>query len=451
MTDFISDNMTILRLECYQDTRRWFKILIITLQSLNSMVFLACGLNHKTAPIEIREKVALANEDTSRSFLRQFLAHPQIHEATVLSTCNRTEVYCDTQDTDIISQCLADIHGLPSQELAQHLYQFEDSAGISHAMRVAAGLDSMMLGEPQILGQMKKAFKLAESVGSIGQQLRPIFHHVFSASKRIRSHTGIGVNPVSVSYAAYQLIKRLYPSLAHASVLVIGSGETAKLLLNYLQSEGIENFYISSRTPENAAKLASKVNGTSLAINEIPLHLAKADIVITATACPFPFITKTLVEKSLVERNQKPMFLLDLSVPRDIEDEVNALDNVMLYNIDNIQTIVDEGLNERQQAVQHAEQIIAGEIEAYIRWHRTLKAKQIICQYREHANSVGDDEVARALKFLEQGDNSFEDVLNELKRRLVNKLAHRPTVGLKRAASDNQEDLLSLSAYLFDE
>ncbi len=415
------------------------------------MVFVACGLNHKTAPIHIREKIALANEEKSKLFLHEFIQHATINEATILSTCNRTEVYCDTSDVNSVSEYFATTHQLSIDEILPYLYQYAESAGISHAMRVASGLDSMMVGEPQILGQMKKAYRLAESEGGIGQSLRPIFHHIFSASKRIRSQTNIGASPVSVSYAALQLLKKLCPKLANTSILLIGSGETANLLLHYLKDEGISNFYIASRTLDNAARLAQKVNGQSLSINEIAQFLPKADIVITATACPFPFITEQLMKETLKKRHHEPMFLLDLSMPRDIEDSVLNLENVMLYNIDNIQTIVDAGLSERQQAITGAEQIIAGEIEAYIRWHRSLKAKEILCQYRQYAHKTGDNELKHALKLCSNGEYTFEEVLNIFKNRLVNKLAHRPTVGLKRVAADNQNDLLSLSSYLFEE
>lgn len=415
------------------------------------MVFLALGLSHKTAPIDVREKIAQPNDQKSKSLLEKFINLPYVNEAALLSTCNRTEVYCDTSDRDAIMPWLAEHHQLEKHYLHKHLYHFENFDAIKHAMRVASGLDSMMLGEPQIFGQMKSAFKLAEDVGSIGPTLRPIFHHIFSASKRIRSNTAIGVNPVSIAYASVNLIKGLFSNFKALNVLLIGSGQTSQLLATYLKREGVTEFYVASRTQDNANALADTLNGHGLSLTEIPNQMTHADIIISATACPLPFITKTLVENALKSRNQKPIFLLDLSVPRDIENEVKQLPNTHLYNIDDIQFLVDEGLNERQDAARHAEQIIDCELDDYIRWHRSLKAKEIICRYRQRATLMGDAEVKRSLARHQLGDVTIEEAMHELKHRLINKLAHKPTVGLKRAASDNQHDILTLFSYLFDE
>jgi glutamyl-tRNA reductase len=415
------------------------------------MVFLALGISHKTAPIEVREKIAQANNEKSKSLLQQFIAEPFVSEAAVLSTCNRTELYCDTSDREAIVPWLAKHHQLQPKDLSHHFYHFENFDAIKHGMRVASGLDSMMLGEPQILGQMKNAFKLAENIGSIGPTLRPIFHHIFSASKRIRSNTAIGVNPVSVAYAAVNLIKTLFTSLNHLNVLLIGSGQTSQLLASYLKREGVNDFFVASRTADNANTLANNINGTSLSLAEIPTQMAHADIIVSATACPLPFITKSLVENALTKRGDKPMFFLDLSVPRDIEVEVQQLPNTYLYNIDDIQTLVNDGINERQDAAKHAEQIIDCELDDYIRWHRSLRAKGIICKYRSKAHEMGDKEIKRTLSRIKHGELEVEDAMKELTNRLINKLAHKPTVGLKRAASDSEQDILTLFSYLFDD
>ena len=415
------------------------------------MVFLACGLNHKTAPVNVREKVAAGNDDKQHLLLKSLMVKPEVKEAAILSTCNRTEIYCEAASQDIIIPWLAENHALKTDFLSKHIYAHQADDAVKHAMRVASGLDSMILGETQILGQMKKTFNLAEAYGSIGPTLRPIFHHVFSACKRIRSNTAIGLSPVSVAYASVNLIKRIFKDLKTLNVLLIGSGETSQLLAKYLYKENVQQFYIASRTLENAKKLASTLDGHSLTIGDIPNYIAKADIVVSATACPLPFISKTLMGKALKQRRQAPIVRLDLSVPRDIEEEVHELANAYLYNIDDMQGLVNEGLSIRQDAANHAEQIIECELDDYIRWHRSLRAKETLCQYRDKMNLIGDDEVERVLTQVQAHKLNPEDALRELKRRLVNKLAHKPTVGLKRAASDNRQDILSIASYLFEE
>ncbi len=416
------------------------------------MIFLACGINHKTAPIAVREQISAANDEHNEKLLKRIMSLNGISEAAILSTCNRTELYCVTKESDIIIPWLAKEHLLDPDKTQTYFYQHKDNNGIRHAMRVACGLDSMMLGEPQILGQMKKAFKLAENMGTIGPTLRPIFHHIFSASKRIRTRTGIGVNPVSVAYACVNLIKRIFPGgIENKSAFLIGSGETSQLVAKYLTQAGIKSFFVASRTLENAAELAKDINGQPFTIGEIPEVLPNADIVISATACPLPFISRGLVERSMNQRSQQPMFLLDLAMPRDIEQDVHELDNVYLYNIDDMQDLVDEGMTERASAADHAEQIIDYELDEYLRWHRSLRAKDIIIDYRNKANDIAEAELSRTLKRLNSGSITTAEALEELKYRLVNKLVHKPSVGLKRAAIDDRDDILALTSYLLKE
>lgn len=413
------------------------------------MIFLACGINHKTAPIAVREQISAANDEHNEKLLKRIMSLDGVSEAALLSTCNRTELYCVTKESDIIIPWLAKEHLLSSDKTNNYFYKHKDNKGIRHAMRVACGLDSMMLGEPQILGQMKKAFKLAETVGAIGPTLRPIFHHIFSASKRIRTRTGIGVNPVSVAYACVNLIKKIFPDgLENKSAFLIGSGETSQLVAKYLTQAGIKSFFVASRTLSNATVLAREVNGKPFTIGEIPEVLPHADVVISATACPLPFISRGLVERSMAQRAQQPMFLLDLAMPRDIEQDVHELENVYLYNIDDMQDLVDEGMSERASAADHAEQIIDYELDEYLRWHRSLRAKDTIINYRELANTQAEAELARSLKRLNSGTITASKALEELKYRLVNKLVHKPSVGLKRAAIDERDDILALTFYL---
>jgi glutamyl-tRNA reductase len=413
------------------------------------MTFLACGINHKTAPIEVREKISAANDEHNAQLLSRIMALEEVSEAAILSTCNRTELYCVTQKSASLVPWLANEHNIGVNHASNYFYEHKENHGIRHAMRVACGLDSMMLGEPQILGQMKKAFHVAETAGTIGPTLRPIFHHVFSASKRIRTRTGIGINPVSVAYASVNLIKKIFSNdIIDKTVFLIGSGETSQLVAKYLQQAGTQSFFIASRTIENATELSNQIHGTPLTIGEIPDVLPQADIIISATACPLPFISKGLVKRAMAERAQQPMFLLDLAIPRDIEQDVHELDNVHLYNVDDMQNLVDEGLSERTCAADHAEQIIDYEMDEYIRWHRSLRAKDTIIRYREHTETLAEKELQRAIMRLKAGHTSTEEILQEFKHRLVNKLIHKPSTGLKRAAIDDREDVLALISYL---
>lgn len=412
------------------------------------MVFVACGLNHKTAPINVREKVALAPA-MQDSLLSSLLNLPAVNEAAILSTCNRTEIYCDTDDPQVLAGWLAHEHQVSQELLSPCLYIHEGHQGIKHTLRVASGLDSMMIGEPQILGQMKQAYQQACRLGTVKTQLRPVFEYIFSASKRIRTRSGIGANPVSIAYAAVQLIGQLFSDYSSLNVFLIGSGETASLVAKYLHQQGVHRFMIASRTLDNAQKLANTFGGTTLSIGDIPEYLSHADVVISATACPLPFINKSLVEHAMKQRNQAPMFFLDLAVPRDIENNVNELEQVHLYNVDDLQIMIEKGMNERRHAALQAEQLIDSELDNYIRWHRSLRAKDVICDYRTQMQHLAQQELQRALKKLSAGQ-SQQNVLNEFSERLVNKLTHNPTAGLRQIAWDGREDLLTLAQYLFN-
>lgn len=411
------------------------------------MVFVACGLNHKTAPISMREKVALPPA-MHESLLNNLFNVPTVNEAAILSTCNRTEIYCYTENPAILPQWLAQEHQLSVDDLTPFLYLHEGYEGVKHTLRVASGLDSMMIGEPQILGQMKQAYQQACRLGTVKSQLRPIFEYVFSASKRVRTHSGIGTNPISIAYAAVQLIKQRFPQYHNLNVFLIGSGEMASLVAKYLHQLGVHRFMIASRTLENAQKLAENVNGTILSIGDIPQYLTQADVVVSATACPLPFINKNLVQHALNQRNNAPMFFLDLAVPRDIEANVQELDQVDLYNVDDLQTMVEQGMNGRRNAALHAEQLIESELDNYIRWHRSLRAQEIVCNYRSHMQNLAQDELQRAIQKLNIGQDKHQ-VLHEFSERLTNKLLHQPTVGLTQLAGDDREDLLTLMHYLF--
>jgi glutamyl-tRNA reductase len=412
------------------------------------MVFVACGLNHKTAPINVREKVASAPA-TQDILLNSLVKLPAVNEAAILSTCNRTEIYCDTEDPELLAHWLAQEHQLPKDSLSPFFYLHEGHQGIKHTLRVASGLDSMMIGEPQILGQMKQAYQHACRLGTVKTQLRPVFEYIFSASKRIRTRSGIGTNPISIAYAAVQLIGQSFINYNSLNIFLIGSGETATLVAKYLHEQGAHHFMVASRTLDNAQKLASTFNGKALSIGDIPQYLSHADVVISATACPLPFINKSLVEHALQQRNHQPMFFLDLAVPRDIESNVGELEQVHLYNVDDLQLMIKQGMDNRRNAATQAEQLIEHELNNYILWHRSLKAKSVICDYRTKMQKLAQDELQRTLKKLSSGQDHGQ-ALTEFSERLINKLTHYPTTGLRQMAWDDRADLLSLAQYLFN-
>ena len=412
------------------------------------MVFVACGLNHKTAPLDVREKMARPTE-VQDTLLNNLVGLSAVNEAAILSTCNRTEIYCDTEDPDSIIPWLAHQHQLPTEMLAPYLYIHHGHQGVRHTLRVASGLDSMMIGEPQILGQMKQAYQQACRVGTIKHNLRHVFQYVFGASKRVRNRSGIGNNPVSIAFAAVQLIGQIFSDFKSLNVFLIGSGETASLVAKYLHKEGVKHIMIASRTHDNASQLATSIQGEALSIGDIPQYLSEADVVISATACPLPFINKSLVEHALSQRAFAPMFFLDLAVPRDIEANVGELDGVHLYNIDDLQTMINKGMDERRTAALQAEQMIESELDNYIRLQRSLNAKEIICDYRHQMQNLAQHELQRAMQKLSTGKCQYS-VLTEFSERLVNKLTHAPTVGFRRAAWDNREELFELAQYLFN-
>ncbi len=412
------------------------------------MVFVACGLNHKTAPITVREKVA-AVPATQDLLLNNLISLPAVNEAAILSTCNRTEIYCYTEEPAVLIDWLAHEHQLSKESLSPFLYLHQGEQGVKHTLRVASGLDSMMLGEPQILGQMKQAYQHACTLGTAKTQLRSVFEYIFSASKRIRTRSGIGSNPISIAYAAVQLINQTFTDNTPLNIFLIGSGETATLVTKYLHEQGNHHFMVASRTLANAQKLAQNFGGKALSIGDIPQHLAHADVVISATACPLPFINKSLVKHALLQRKQKPMFFLDLAVPRDIENNVGELAAVSLYNVDDLNLLIAKGMDERRHAASQAEHLIEHELTNYILWHRSLKAKKVICNYREQMHSLAQKEVERTLKKMAQGQDQ-QQLLHEFSERLINKLTHYPTTGLRQIAVDDREDLLSLASYLFN-
>ena len=410
-------------------------------------MFVACGLNHITAPLQMRETIAVNDYG---QWLQKFINNSSVAEAIIVSTCNRTEIYCEIEDPKELLSLVAQTYNLSIEAIKPYFYQYHDYHGIHPLLRVACGLDSMMLGEPQILGQIKNAYQQGCEHHSVQQRLKNIFQYIFRMSKKIRHTSGINNHPISVSFAAVQLIAKLFNAQQSLNILIIGAGETSSLVGKYLCKQNKHKFMVANRTPEHAEELAHLLSGQALSIMNLTDYLPQADVVITATACPIPFITQTLIERAMEQRNHANMFLLDLAVPRNIESNVKLINHVTLYNIDDLHGKIDQGVQERKTAAIYAEELVENAIEIYRRKHRERQANDIICNYREHTHAIATKELQRALKRLDSGKSQY-DVLNEFSTRLIKKFTHIPTIGLKQAALDNREDLLQLVQYLFTE
>lgn len=410
------------------------------------MVFVVAGLSHKTAPLSVREKLALP-EEKQQQLLQHFLELPEVNEAFMVSTCNRVEWFYDaTAPIDIgafISKQIPDF-----KNYIAYLYQYEGLDAMRHSLRVASGLEAMMLGEAQILGQIKKEYQKAYDNKTVGRQLQPVFDYLFNAVKQVRHQSGIGDNPVSVASIAAQLVKQQFKNLNQLHILLIGSGETTTLVAKYLLKEGVGRFSIASRTEAHAARLASPLSGSIIPITDIESHLDQVDAVISATSCPLPFITKHAVETVLINNPGKNLFFIDLAMPRDIDAAVSDLDRVRVYNLDDLQTIVDHGKAKRMHNAIKAEALIEKHLTLYTERMRQLQAKQTIYGYREQMEKMATKEYERALAKLSTGADA-SSVLKELSHRLFQKLTHHPTRGLQTAASQGREDLLALTHYLF--
>jgi len=418
------------------------------------MTLFVLGINHTTAPLALREKVAFVPEKIAGA-LQHACDHVGVEEAVILSTCNRTEIYLADNsssglgDSQKILGWLADYHALPVGELAECHYFHNDHDAIRHLMRVASGLDSMILGEPQILGQLKSAFAVAHQHGTVSGKLHNAFQYVFSVAKRVRSETAIGENPVSVAYAAVSLSQRIFSDLSQSKALLIGAGKTIELVARHLKEQGIQQLIVANRTLPRAQELTSQIGGEAILLADIPDRLHEADIVISSTASQLPVLGKGAVEQALKRRKHKPMFMVDIAVPRDIEPQVAELDDVYLYTVDDLKEVIDENKRTRAEAAQDATKIIDEAIEDYLRELRAEDAVSTIKGYRHKAEQLRDEEIEKALKLLRKGDDP-ELVIQTLARNITNKLLHNPTVQLKKAGSEGRTDVIDLAQQLFE-
>ena len=409
------------------------------------------GINHKTAPVSIREKVAFTPEDLVEKLeeIKTGLDDKE-KEVIILSTCNRTEIYTKSEiSLDQITRWLSHQNNLSQQDIIKHIYDYTDDKAIQHILRVASGLDSMVLGEPQILGQLKTALKTSTDCKTAGTTLKRLMQHAFSTAKKVRTQTSIGSNPVSIAYAAVNLSKQIFSNLNKKSALLIGAGETIELVGKHLKNADIGNIVIANRSIENATKLAKELGGVGVSLQEIADYLPDADIVISSTAAPVPVIGKGTVEWALKKRKHKPIFMVDIAVPRDIEAEVSELDDVYLYTVDDLHSVIEENLKSRQEAAKQAEEMIEVQVDEFMGWLRAQDQVQLIKAYRKKISTIQEETLEKASKLLKNG-SSPDEALKFLAHTLTNKLAHDATVAMNQAAHSGDHKLLEASDKIFN-
>ena len=412
------------------------------------MTLLALGINHRTATVAVREQVAFTPTQLE-SALAELRSLPHISEAAVLSTCNRTELYCvtDAAGEQTVLDWLGRFHNLRVEELSRCAYHYHDNDAARHLMRVAVGLDSMVLGEPQILGQLKEAYQQARQAKGLGGELERLFQHTFAVAKQVRTETGIGKNPVSVAYAAVSMASRIFDDFSRANALLIGAGETIELVARHLHEAGVRQLTVANRTRERAEQVSSSLGGTATTLPEIPDARERADIVISSTASPLPILGKGMVERALKKRRHRPVFMVDIAVPRDIEPEVGELADVFLYTVDDLEEVIEENRRHRQVAADQAESLIEHGVGSWQQERRVRNGGEVIRDFRRHGESLRDQARDQALERLAKGEDPAK-VVERLAHQLANRFMHQPTLTIREAAAQENHDLLSAAPRL---
>ncbi len=411
------------------------------------MSLYALGLNHSTAPLNVREMIAFQT-DTLATALRDLIASPKVKEAAILSTCNRTEVYFHGAEPAPVMDWLERFHRLPKASLAPYLYTLPQEKAVRHAFRVASGLDSMLLGETQILGQMKQAVKTAEAAGSLGLVLNRLFQRTFAVAKDVRTRTDIGSASISMAAAAVRLAERIFPSLANERVLLIGAGQMIELAATHFAARKPKSITVANRTAERGARLASRFAADTISLNELPERLAQFDIIVASTASSLPILGKGMLERAIKARQHAPMFIVDLAVPRDVEPEAAELDDVFLYSIDDLATIVKDNLTIRGDSVREAEVMIGEQTQGFLRWLDGRTVVPTITALQRHHDQLRVAELERARRVLAAGAPA-EQVLEQLARGLTNKFLHAPTEALRQAGAAERGELMSLLHHIY--
>ncbi|OQW68538.1 MAG: glutamyl-tRNA reductase [Proteobacteria bacterium ST_bin12] len=409
------------------------------------------GVNHTTAPISIREHVAF-NSDILHHALSDLTAH-NVAEAAILSTCNRTEIYVQSANPEPVVNWLAQYHRLDLHNIQPYTYTLSNQEAVKHAFRVASGLDSMVLGEPQILGQFKQSVKVAQDAGTLGTLLHKLFQRTFEVAKEVRTNTDIGGSSISMAAAAVKLAQRIFGDIKHQKILLIGAGEMIELCADHFAAQKPKSMTVANRTIERGALLAAKinaqaVNAEAILLNNLPERFAEFDIVITSTASQLPIVGLGMVERAIKTRRHRPIFMVDLAVPRDIEPEVAQLDDVFLYTVDDLAQVVNDGMENRQTAAINAEMIVAARVEGFMQWLKKRDAVPTIKALRDQAEAVRINELEKALKLIQKGENPAI-VLDMLSNALTNKFLHAPSHALNAAHGDEHARLEQLLRQLY--
>jgi glutamyl-tRNA reductase len=406
------------------------------------------GLSHATAPLDVREKVTFA-PDVLADALRDLTGERRVREAAILSTCNRTEVYFRDGEPAHVARWLEDVHNLPQDALAPYVYTLPHDKAVAHAFRVASGLESMVLGEPQILGQMKQAVRTAEAAGALGLVLNRLFQRTFAVAKDVRTHTEIGTASISMAAAAVKLAQRIFPSIADQRLLLIGAGEMIELAATHFAAQHPKSITVANRTLERGEKLADRFGAEAITLTELPERLAQFDIIVTCTASTLPIIGKGTLERVVKRRRHAPVFIADLAVPRDVEAEAARLDDVFLYSVDDLTEIVKDNLSIRREAVTEAERMIAEQTAHFLRWLEGRTVVPTIAALSRHHDVLRAAEAERARRLLANGA-SPEQALDALARGLTNKLLHAPLAALNAAGEAERAELIATLARVYN-
>jgi glutamyl-tRNA reductase len=413
------------------------------------MPLITIGISHRTAPIEIREKVAIAQSDYSDR-VQELCAMPGVEEVIILGTCNRTEIYCLSSETgkEGLLDWIHQVNGISPGELEEHFYSHEGERVAHHLIRVASGLDSLVLGETQILGQLKTAWQQAHDAGSIGKVLDRLFQHTFAAAKAIRSTSGISDHPVSVAYTAVVLARQIFGELRSQTVVLVGAGEMIQLCGRHLREQGVANLLIVNRSKAKAEELAAELDASALTLDQLEDALPRADILISSTASPQPVITKNDVKLALKKRRHRPMFLVDIAVPRDIQPEVSSLKDVYLYTIDDLQQVVDENMNHRSKAAVSALSDVDKAVDDFMRWLYGLRAARSLKWMRKQSHEHEKELTDKALRKLQAGQDPAK-VVQQLASTLTNRILHEPSKRLREAAENQDYEILKAVDQIF--
>ena len=410
------------------------------------MQLFTIGVNHTTAPISIRENVAFTDANL-RHALNDLTAQ-NVAEAAILSTCNRTEIYVQSNSPEFIVNWLANYHRLDLNNVQPYIYTLANQEAVKHAFRVASGLDSMVLGEPQILGQFKQSVKIAQDAGTLGTLLHKLFQRTFEVAKEVRTNTDIGGSSISMAAAAVKLSQRIFGNISQQKVLFIGAGEMIELCADHFAAQKPKSMTVANRTLERGENLADKIGGSAILLQDLATHFADFDIVITSTASQLPIVGLGMVERAVKTRKHRPIFMVDLAVPRDIEPEVAKLDDVFLYTVDDLAQVVNDGMENRQVAALDADLIVDSRVQTFMQWLAKRDAVPTIKALRDQAESTRQTELEKALKLIQKGE-SPEKVLEALSNALTNKFLHAPSSALNQAHGDEHAKLENILKQIY--